>query len=467
MLEMDGLDGQPVSAEELPLLVVSPSSPINSNPESVAFEAESGESIEIFVVTYIEDKLLAAVPNSVWHKRVVQRVLPKDFLQKPVVVEVLACKSESPETDLEEVKGRVWMGFVAPSHLAGLQVVSEETNFDYPFNLGDSGDLWPSPRSLVEAAVEHFSFQSAEEAPAGGASGSTVDARLDRLEGAVDRMSELMTQLVSVQAPAGSTKKTSQRAVARAESQSANPSSSKFPLLDSSVVHAALTAGVTEDSLAEMQKLIGKGQPKVKRLGEPLMTARPKPKPVRTRNVLSESEEEELPDNAGSGEVGSAHPDGPDTMLGELTKIVKLLTDEKLKKSRGSKVEAALEGISSSGVTDGSLGTGKKAAAARRALRTALQESPEEIYGLLEKLMLEDLSHQTITPGQPGPTLCSRAWLEHRSRIGAYKTAAYAAWSAAGILDSLIAGNVAAARARAGLMLLMLDQVAADRGNWT
>ena len=129
------------------------------------------------------------------------------------------------------------------------------------------------------------------------------------------------------------------------------------------------------------------------------------------------------------------------------------------------KVEAALEGISSSGVTDGSLGTGKKAAAARRALRSALQESPDEIYGLLEKLMLEDLSHQTITPGQPGPALCARAWLEHRSRVGAYKTSAYAAWSAAGILDSLISGNVAAARARAGLLILMLDQAAADRGS--
>lgn len=467
MLDMDGLDGQPVTAEELPLLVVSPSSPLNSNPETVTFALESGESIEIFAVTYIDDKLLVAVPISVWNKRVAQRLLPKDFLQKPVVVEVLACKPEDPSSDLEEFKGRVWMGFIAPSYLAKLEVVTEDVNFDYPFKLGDSEELWPSPRGLVEAAVEHFAFQSAEDLPHAGASGSAVDARLDRLESSVDRMAEMMTQLVSAQQPPVVGRKSVQKSVLQPDPLTADPGTSKFPLLDSSVVHAALAAGVNEDALLEMQKLIGKGQPKVKKLGEPLMTLKPKAKAGKVRNVLSESEDEDGVNAGGSGGVALAHPaTGSDSMLGELTKIVKLLTDDKMRKARVSKVEAALEGISSSGVTDGSLGTGKKAAAARRAVRSALQESPEEIYGLLEKLMLEDLSHQTVTPGQPGPVLCARAWLEHRSRVGAYKTSAYAAWSAAGILDSLISGNVAAARARAGLLLLMLDQAAADRGSW-
>lgn len=426
MLDMDGLDGQPVTAEELPLLGVSPSSPLNSNPETVTFALESGESIEIFAVTYIDDKLLVAVPISVWNKRVAQRLLPKDFLQKPVVVEVLACKPEDPSSDLEEFKGRVWMGFIAPSYLAKLEVVTEDVNFDYPFKLGDSEELWPSPRGLVEAAVEHFAFQSAEDLPHAGASGSAVDARLDRLESSVDRMAEMMTQLVSAQQPPVVGRKSVQKSVLQPDPLTADPGTSKFPLLDSSVVHAALAAGVNEDALLEMQKLIGKGQPKVKKLGEPLMTLKPKAKAGKVRNVLSESEDEDGVNAGGSGGVALAHPaTGSDSMLGELTKIVKLLTDDKMRKARVSKVEAALEGISSSGVTDGSLGTGKKAAAARRALRSALQESPEEIYGLLEKLMLEDLSHQTVTPGQPGPVLCARAWLEHRSRVGAYKTSAY------------------------------------------
>lgn len=56
--------------------------------------------------------------------------------------------------------------------------------------------------------------------------------------------------------------------------------------------------------------------------------------------------------------------------------------------------------------------------------------------------------------------------MEHRSKLGAYKTAAYSCWSAAGILDDLIQGRVKHARARAGLLILQLDQVAIDKGSW-
>ena len=80
--------------------------------------------------------------------------------------------------------------------------------------------------------------------------------------------------------------------------------------------------------------------------------------------------------------------------------------------------------------------------------------------------MTEDLMSQTLFPGMPPVGLNARAWLEHRSRVGAYKTSAYCAWSACGILDDLIAGRVRHARARAGLLILQLDQTAIDRGSW-
>ena len=86
---------------------------------------------------------------------------------------------------------------------------------------------------------------------------------------------------------------------------------------------------------------------------------------------------------------------------------------------------------------------------------------------MIEKLMLEDLHSATVAPGMPVPHLCARAWVEFRSKIGAYRSSAYAAWSTAGILDSLIQGNVKKARARAAVLLLMLDQASIDKGNWT
>eukprot|EP00435_Cladocopium_sp_Y103_P054384 s1627_g17.t1 len=62
----------------------------------------------------------------------------------------------------------------------------------------------------------------------------------------------------------------------------------------------------------------------------------------------------------------------------------------------------------------------------------------------------------------------ARAWLEHRSRIGStYRTSAYAAWGVSGILDNLVRGKVAHARAQAALLLLQLDLVAIDKGSWS
>ena len=80
--------------------------------------------------------------------------------------------------------------------------------------------------------------------------------------------------------------------------------------------------------------------------------------------------------------------------------------------------------------------------------------------------MNEDLNTVTIDPDMAPPQLCARAWVEFRSRIGAYKTGAYVAWSVAGIVDSLMQGHVKKAKARAAVCLLMLDQASIDRGNW-
>ena len=144
--------------------------------------------------------------------------------------------------------------------------------------------------------------------------------------------------------------------------------------------------------------------------------------------------------------------------------LVTLLSADKLKKATTSKVDLALENLG--GATLAPTARQDLLAAARRALRVALQEAPEEISAVVEKLMLEDLTLQTVMPGMPRQDFSARAWVEHRSRIGAYKSSAYLAWSASGILDDLVNGRVAHARAKTCLMLVMIDQVAIDRGNW-
>lgn len=245
----------------------------------------------------------------------------------------------------------------------------------------------------------------------------------------------------------------------------------KYPNLDPGVVLAAVSAGVEEDALAQMQRLMQDGQKKQKKLADPGSSPCP---PGLTVNATARTGLSEWTQEVDGGEPAAASGLGQHTeespivhAVTKLAEIMSVLAADKMKRGKGS-VEAALDGISSPGVAEsGSLGSGKRAAAARRALRTALQENPSEIHQLLERAMLEDLTSQTLVPGQPAPVLCSRAWIEHRSRIGHWKTAAYTAWTAGGALDCLIKGDVAGGRARLCLLLLMLDQTACDRGSWT
>eukprot|EP00439_Symbiodinium_sp_Y106_P038600 s1427_g4.t1 len=137
------------------------------------------------------------------------------------------------------------------------------------------------------------------------------------------------------------------------------------------------------------------------------------------------------------------------------------------KGSKGTKLEQALDGVSSGGASaEGGAVTSRKNSVARRALRQALHDSPEEIYHVVERLMLEDLLSTTLSPGMPRPTLSGRAWLENRSRLTNYQASVRTAWGVGGILDALIQGREKEARTRACLMLVQADQVALDRGQW-
>ena len=215
-------------------------------------------------------------------------------------------------------------------------------------------------------------------------------------------------------------------------------------------------AGISKSSLEEMQKLLQLNPKRSKALRQERKTV--------LSNPLSDSEDEKEGPLEGGMPAGSA-TDPMSSAISKLTKIATHLAEDKGKKPR-SKLDAALDGALATNF-DSSSGMGsKKSAVARRALRASLTEAPEEIFGLIEKLMAEDVLSHTMPHGMAAPTFSARSWVEHRSRIGPYKTMAFAAWSASGILDALRAGDSASARARVCLLLLQLDQASVDRGQW-
>lgn len=226
-----------------------------------------------------------------------------------------------------------------------------------------------------------------------------------------------------------------------------------FPDLDPGVVAAAMQAGIPRASLSEMQMLMGKNVKGARALRQE--------RPSKLTGVLSETEEE-----FEEGGTAKAMPVDPMTdAVSKLTEIMGHLTNSTQKKGK-SKLDLALDGVASSSAESSSMLGVKKSAIARRALRSSLHESPEDIYGLIERLMAEDMFSQTLPPGISVPSFTARSWIERRSHIGAWKSIAHASWGVGGILDSLRQGHTAAARARCCLLLLQLDQSAVDKGQW-
>ena len=482
---MDELDGLP-DRGEVPagnFVVSSTSGDAEFHYDLWRVTTAGGLSIQCIVIAPVEDRFLMAFPHSVWNRQVSRRVLGP-VLSKPAQVEVACCSEEDRETLSEEATMKVWCGYVTAEFFSELELLSMEDETDFPFKAAAGRSFLPYAPAFLEVLRDHFEFLSARSEATGvrgepGAGSQDIGARVGSLESTMQKMSESIQVLLERVAQVPATEEPVRRRVSfkPGAAETMVPGATlekmrkKFPSLDPGVASAAVAAGVSEKHLLEMQKLMGSGAITARRLREPALrkpTTLKSPTRSQAQEVLSESEDEvEQPDDSGLGEAESPKTLGQ--AVTKLTELVGLLSADKLNRAKASKVEIAMESLAGgSGAAESSgSSAGKRAAAVRRALRVALQENPEEVSAVVERLLGEDLTMRTQTPGMPAVEFNARAWLEHRSRVGAYKTSAHCAWSAAGILDDLVSGRVQHARARAGLLLLQLDQVAIDRGNWT
>ena len=437
--------------------------------------------IQVLFIANIDDRVLVAWPKSGWHRKVANRVVPGSWVSKMTAVETVACSHYAREEPLEDVKMKIWIGFLSQEAVELVDFSLEDCSVEYTFEDGNV----PFPQALADAANEHFSFFSASEGvlvqhgrqqvtdrepEVGAEPGSPqVLSRVVKLEELMEQMAESLATIASKQeevGPAASRKpairKSSSPTLFRANpkavgsqrvSFAAQPA---FPALDAGVVKAALQAGVESSVLEQMNKLVQRN-PKAAKMGD-LTPKQPSMDPL--------SEEEDDLEERGDGSPPDAGSPVENALV-KLTDIVSSLATDRGKKSATSKLDSALDHVGGSSSMDGtSIGTGKRSAAARRALRSMLTDSPEELSLMIEKLMFEDLTSSTLGPNMTMPPMSSRAWVEHRSRIGSYRTLAHGAWGISGALDCLTRGEVAACRARLNILLMQFDQSAVDRGNW-
>lgn len=446
--------------------------------------AEEEQSLQVILVAKFNGKNLVAVPSTAWHKKTIKRILPTGSFAKPTAIEVCAVNPSAMEEPYEELKLKVWVGFLSDEVFDAIDMSQTEFEADHTFDSSSDEGLLPYAKSLVEVANDVFAFFSAgeevleedaaEELPNGADGSAALPARMDRLEDMLMKVTESLESLSGqtlVQRPRAprvtfasqaSTLPRSSASGAAAKSPvpgSVRKPALRTPSLDPGLMQAAQQAGLKSETVEEVARLLAK---------QPKHAATPDIRTGLTPDPLSDLEEEgyeQPPDGSDGHGLAGSSADPLQQAVMQLTGIMQVLTEDRKKKGL-SKLENALEYTSSASAESGVVGTGKRSAAARRALRSMLNEHPEELSAMVERLMMEDLTSQTLPPGMAVPAVTARAWVEHRSRIGTYRTLAHAAWGVAGALDAITRGQHQAARARLNILLLQLDQSACDKGNW-
>ena len=416
----------------------------------INFPTEAGEqTVYTIPISFVNRKLLVAVPYRAWSRNLAERILPKTALTKPVLVELDSFKLDESGGAGGTIKVKAWVGYLrldlAKSGCVGeLEEPGEAVDFEDE----EGNKAIPFAEPLVNVANELFAFHTATSGQGGfGADVSEagdIEERFSKLEKGLEAIRVSLEQIPGLGRGTGATAK-----AAPAEKK-------KYPGLDAGVLHSARQAGIPEAHLERLASLMQKPT----KMEEAEGVARG----GRKKNVLSESEDEDEEELV-VAEDGEEKGPAVERAVVQLTRLVTTMQAEK-KKKKG--LDSILDRADSGGGGEGSSGSsgGRSKSAAYKKLKEALEKTPEWIYQNIEKRMEDDFHVSRSAPGASERTTSTRAWLEHRSKLLHYPSTIRAAWIIGGIHDSLRLGNIAEARARCALAIAAIDQSSLDSGSW-
>ena len=392
-------------------------------------------AVQVIFVAELDNKILVAFPGSAWHKQKNQRVLPNGWITRATSVEVAACSMVEREVVVEYLFLSCWIGLLKPDLANRVDFQQTALDVEYMFEASCEAVVVPFATALADACNDHFSFFSASEAPEAFPQGDTaededqfpsdpaghgsagVSARVAKLEGLMEKVSANLDILLDARPARAPALRTSAKfssaapppprvtfAKAKSMGSAASDAAFQYPQLDPGVVQAAVQAGVSATALQQMSKLVARN-PKAAKMGDMVAPLEMDP--------LSEEDAEE---GATMGLEDSGSPEQPVDAVSQavvkLTDLIASMAEEKKKKASVSKLDTALDGAPAGYISETSgLGSGKRSAAARRALRALLIENPQEISAMVEKLMWEDISSQTLGPNMVVPSLASQSEL--------------------------------------------------------
>ena len=239
-------------------------------------------SVALILLTKFADKFLVCVPHKCWHKKATSRILPADFLEKPISVEVAACLGDNRDEPQPGSVCKVWVGWLNKK-FPKLLDFEDSSVPAFVFTLQDSGDeCFPYADSLQAVAMEKFHVNFGQPAVAASESArlAAVEAQLGEMKEGLDALlkfhiggakpggSGYHSALEEVEKPVlppGLPYPTSKASAAPPAKVGAGPKKAAYPGLDPSTVSAALQAGVPPEHLRQMSSLV---QKKPLKLGE-------------------------------------------------------------------------------------------------------------------------------------------------------------------------------------------------------
>lgn len=460
-------------------VVQSPGSVTNDYPVGqFCFPEHSPDSFACAIIACVGPRYLVAFPSEAWARAARDRKLPAGALEKALHVQLAATIPEDRVSAIEGFNVNVWIGWLK----AGL-----EPHFDFEpvsdcsfgFVSRELGEpCLPYGPAMVEAAIDRFQLQEVLNPIPVEARLSSMEGRFSVLEAGLNELLNLQrksqqdvgdggfaTAAEEVEPPVGRpapsaprVKKLHLRPVgqrqAAPEAPPGLPGLEVHPGLDPSAVAAARQAGIPEDQLKTMSRLLSAKPAKLE--DYPRASGQAK-------HVLDEDLDE---DEMCQPEPDLDHLDPMSQALIKLTSIVENMSAAKKKQDPLDDVVNGLGSGDVGSAESGSSGMAKKHAAMRQALSRMLRDHPERLWQTIERNMEEDYLLQSVKPNVGSGGFTARGWAEHRSRIAGYPRTVRAVWGVAGILDSLRSNQPDAARARACLMLAQFEQESIDHGSF-
>ena len=219
-------------------------------------------SIAVIFVSAFEDRVIVALPQKAWDRRVAKRKMPSEPFTKPLLVEIAAAVPEDREQQADFTL-RVWIGALTKAFADTVTFADLPEVWDVPFAASGGVLALPYAPALIQLADSHFSFVTAPP-------GDAFEIRMKNLESSVGEIASALRALTSASAAKPAVPKAASVGATRAAKPKARPlegsipgtpppmknQATELPTFDPALALIARESGLPASELAEIREAV-------------------------------------------------------------------------------------------------------------------------------------------------------------------------------------------------------------------